>query len=96
MSITPKTLDDAAEMLKAIAHPIRIAIITLLHQKNSLTVTVIHETLKIEQAVASHHLRLLKNKHVVQVERKGKNCYYSLKFPRLHQIVECVSQCHKK
>ena len=36
------------------------------------------ENLKDEQAVASHHLRILKDKGVVQVRRDGKNSNYLL------------------
>ena len=86
-------LEAASEMLKAIAHPIRIAIVGMLDDKKELCVTDIYETLKIEQAVASHHLSILKNKDVVISERCGKNCIYSLKYERLAQIVSCIEQC---
>lgn len=88
-------LESAAEMLKAIAHPIRIAIVGMLDSNKKLTVTEIHEALAIEQAVASHHLSILKNKGVLLSERSGKNCYYSLKHQRLSQIIECIDKCQK-
>lgn len=50
----------------------------MLHQQKSLNVTEIYEKLGIEQAVASHHLRILKDRGVVQVKRDGKNSNYSL------------------
>ena len=86
-------LESASEMLKAIAHPIRIAIVGMLDENKKLNVTEIYEALKIEQAVASHHLSILKNKGVVVSERAGKNCIYSLKFKRLSQIVSCIEKC---
>jgi len=86
-------LESASEMLKAIAHPIRIAIVGMLDDQKKLNVTEIYEALKIEQAVASHHLSILKNKGVLISEREGKNCYYSLKFTRLSQIVSCIEKC---
>ncbi len=88
-------LESASEMLKAIAHPTRIAIVGMLNDNKKLSVTEIHETLKIEQAVASHHLSILKNKGVLLSERSGKNCYYSLKHQRLSQIVECIDKCQE-
>ncbi len=88
-------LESASEMLKAIAHPTRIAIVDMLDGDKKLSVTEIHEALKIEQAVASHHLSILKNKGVLLSERSGKNCYYSLKHQRLSQIVECIDKCQK-
>ena len=90
-----KKLEIAAEMLKAIAHPIRIAIVGMLDGDKKLSVTEIHEALNIEQAVASHHLSILKNKGVLFSERMGKNCFYALKHQRLSQIVECIDKCQE-
>lgn len=86
-------LYQASEMLKAIAHPIRLAIVQLLENNQRKSVTEIHETLKIEQAVASHHLSILKNKGVVSMDKEGKHCYYYLKHQRLAEIVVCVNKC---
>lgn len=88
-------LENASEMLKAIAHPMRIAIVDMLSDDKNLTVTEIYETLKIEQAVASHHLGIMKSKGVLISERNGKNSYYKLKHPRLSQIVSCIDKCQQ-
>ncbi|MDX1908225.1 MAG: metalloregulator ArsR/SmtB family transcription factor [Bacteroidia bacterium] len=72
-------LENASETLRALAHPIRLAILDLLHIHNRLTVTEIHEALEIEQAVASHHLRILKDRQVLVAQRDGKNTYYALR-----------------
>lgn len=71
-------LEKGTEVLRAIAHPLRLSIIDLLSQHEQLTVTEIYETLQVEQAVASHHLRIMKDRGVVDVLRDGKNSYYSL------------------
>jgi len=83
-------LEDSTEKLKAIAHPIRFVIVDLLHQEKELSVTDIHERLAIEQAVASHHLRILKNQDIVKVSRDGKNSFYSLVNPAYYDIVKCL------
>ena len=88
-------LESASEMLKAIAHPLRIAIVGMLDGDKKLNVTEIHEALNVEQAVASHHLSILKSKGVLLSERSGKNCYYSLKHQRLSQIVACIDKCQQ-
>ena len=87
-------LEEAASKLRAIAHPMRIAIIGLLEDKSKMNVTEIYETLKIEQASASHHLNILKNKGVLASKREGKNTFYFLKHSTLSQIVECLERCH--
>jgi len=51
--LEPAKLEQAANMLKAIAHPMRIAILGFLEDGKRLTVTEIHELLKIEQSTTS-------------------------------------------
>ena len=86
-------LDVAANMLKAIAHPMRIAILKHLEGGKKLTVTEIHELLEIEQSTTSHHLGILKDKGVLCSRREGKNTFYYLKHDILSQIVDCLSKC---
>lgn len=86
-------LEKAANMLKAIAHPVRIAILTQLEKGKKLTVTEIHELLEIEQSTTSHHLGILKDKGVLSSKRDGKNCYYFLKHDNLTNLLNCVNSC---
>jgi DNA-binding transcriptional ArsR family regulator len=86
-------LEEAASMLKAIAHPMRIAILSFLEDGKKMTVTAIHQKLQIEQSTTSHHLGILKDKGVLCSKREGKNTYYFLKHERLSNIVDCISKC---
>lgn len=83
-------LEDATETLRAIGHPIRITIVDLLGKNDALSVSQIHEKLEIEQAVASHHLRILKNKKVVKVTKSGKNSFYALSNSNFAKIVDLL------
>ena len=85
-------LEKSTEVLRAIAHPIRLGIIDLLDQHDQLSVTEIYEALQIEQAVASHHLRIMKDRGVVEVTRDGKNSLYSLTDKDYFQIVETLQK----
>jgi len=91
--LDPEQLEMAANMLKAIAHPMRIAIIGFLENGEQLSVTTIHERLGIEQSTTSHHLGILKDKGVLVSRREGKNTFYSLKHENLKNIINCVSMC---
>jgi len=91
--LNPEQLEVAANMLKAIAHPVRIAILNHLENGKKLTVTEIHEMLQIEQSTTSHHLGILKDKGVLASIRKGKNTYYYLKHQDLSSIIDCISKC---
>ena len=86
-------LETAAAMLKAMAHPMRIAILKNLEGGKQLTVTQIHEMLGIEQSTTSHHLGILKDKGVLCSRRDGKNTFYYLKYDVLSQIIDCLETC---
>jgi DNA-binding transcriptional ArsR family regulator len=77
------------------AHPMRIAIIDLLHDGKQLSVTEIYNKLKIEQAAASHHLNILKNKGVLASRRDGKKIFYSIKNQVLTEIIDCLNRCNE-
>lgn len=83
-------LEDVAEALRAMAHPIRIAIIDLLSEQKELSVTEIFSSLDIQQAVASHHLRIMKSRKLVQVDRQGQNSIYSLSNKRIPEIAKIM------
>jgi len=87
-------LESAASKLRAISHPMRIAIIDLLADGKKMSVTEIYEKLDIEQATASHHLNILKNKGGLNSKRVGKKIYYSLRSLILTEIIECVNRCN--
>ncbi|MDQ3192718.1 MAG: metalloregulator ArsR/SmtB family transcription factor [Bacteroidota bacterium] len=91
--IESEKLELAAEVLKSIAHPIRLTIISLLENGEKLSVTEIYETLGVEQAIASHHLSILKAKGVVVSIREGKNSFYYLKHNCLSEILHCLNKC---
>ncbi len=83
-------LEKSTDTLKAIAHPIRMAIVDLLHKRERMSVTEIYEQLNIEQAVASHHLRIMKDKHILSVSREGKSSIYFLSNPSFYNIIEVL------
>ncbi|GAB4426124.1 MAG: hypothetical protein OHK0039_44050 [Bacteroidia bacterium] len=87
-----ESLENATEVLRAIAHPIRIAIIDLLRGDKKLSVTEIHEELEIEQAIASHHLRILKDRNIVISQRDGKNTFYALRSEEYTTIVGSLEE----
>ncbi len=91
--LTVEQLEKAANMLKAIAHPMRIAILNFLEDGKKRTVTEIHEKLGIEQSTASHHLGILRDKGVLLASREGKNSYYSIRHNKLSTLIECINTC---
>jgi len=91
--LKPEEVERAANMIKAISHPMRLAILGYLGGGKQLNVTEIHNLLKIEQSTASHHLGILKDKGILASERMGKSTLYYLKHQNLSKLVRCISEC---
>jgi len=91
--LNPEEVERAANMIKAISHPMRLAILGYLGEGNQLSVTEIHNLLKIEQSTASHHLGILKDKGILASVRRGKNTLYYLKRKNLSTLIRCISEC---
>ncbi len=94
-NIDIEKLELAASKLRAISHPMRIAIIELLSGDKHLSVTDIYQALEIEQATASHHLNILKNKGVLVSKREGKKIFYALRSHTLTEIIDCINRCNE-
>jgi DNA-binding transcriptional ArsR family regulator len=90
--IDPEKRDDMAELLRAVAHPLRIAIIDMLQDGKQLTVTQIQKQLGVEQAVTSHHLIILKNKDVLRHKRQGKTILYYLRNENISRLIALAQQ----
>ena len=79
----------AALVFRAINNKTRLQILHLLHHNgNRMTVTSVYKKLRIEQAVASQHLAVLRRNKIVQTLREGRNIYYSIDYERLQEIHE--------
>ncbi len=86
-------LDLAASKLRAIAHPVRIGILSILAEDTRLSVTEIYTRLSIEQAAASHHLNILKGKGLLSARRNGKKIFYTLKQDNVNKLIDCINRC---
>jgi DNA-binding transcriptional ArsR family regulator len=91
--LDPETLEKAANILRAMAHPIRISIVGYLEDGRKRTVTEIFNQLGIEQSTASHHLVILKDRGVLSSRREGKNTLYFLRNQNLGKILNSIGDC---
>ncbi len=83
---------DMANMLKALAHPTRLAILkTLL--PGPKCVTDVCELCEASQPNVSQHLALLRHEGVVKYFDEGKNrCYFLTQPNRMKMILAALSQ----
>lgn len=93
LRIDAAKLEKAAFVLKAVAHPVRIAIIDLLDQYGRLNVSELQNKLEIEQALLSHHLTNMRDRGILTAEREGKCIYYSLADVTITNIIHCINSC---
>ena len=93
--LNEKELEKAHKRLSSIDHPSRLEIIRMLLEKPKMNVTQIYSKLKIEQAAASHHLKLLRDSGVLDVNRDGKARYYSINQSTYEYIIDCVERLNK-
>lgn len=91
--IDPIKLEKAAEILKVIAHPVRLRILELLECNEQLTVTQLMHELEIEQSLLSHHLSKMRDKRVLNSSRDGKHIRYQLADNKITTIFDCMENC---
>lgn len=92
-TLDAQKLEKAAEILKTIAHPLRLGVVQLLAEHQELTVSELCEQLEGEQSLISHHLNIMKTNGVLQTRRDGKHIHYSIKIPDITRILNCVNDC---
>ena len=87
---SPRTLSAAGELLRALAAPVRIAIVLQL-QVAERCVHELVDVLGVAQPLISQHLRVLKAAGVVHGERHGREVVYRLVDEHLaHIVVDAV------
>lgn len=84
-----KSLEEAAECLRTIAHPHRLRMIQML-LSGDYTVGDLADACEIPSHMASEHLRLMKRCGLLEAERDGRKTYYSVAEPHLESMMKCI------
>ncbi|MCP8967808.1 ArsR/SmtB family transcription factor [Ectobacillus ponti] len=79
---------EKAEVLKAMGHPIRLAIAALLLKQGNANVTTIYTALDLPQSTVSLHLNRLKSGRVVKGTRHGLEIYYEILNDRIRETLK--------
>ncbi|MDZ4406734.1 metalloregulator ArsR/SmtB family transcription factor [Bacillus cereus] len=82
--------EESAEVLKALAHPIRIKILKELITRGACNVTQIVDILGIPQSTVSQHLSRMKSQKLIISDRKGLEVYYSAQNKTINSIVKLL------
>ena len=82
-------LGQAAECLRALAHPHRLRIVQML-LSGRYTVGELADACEIPSHMASEHLRLMQRCGFLNVAKEGRCAYYTIAEPHLANIMACI------
>src|SRR5574341_164030 len=83
-----------AEVLKAVAHPLRIRIVAVLCAGEE-TVGGLADRLDARQPIVSQQLRILRAQGLVAATRAEGFSRYRIAEPALHDLVCCMEKCSR-
>jgi ArsR family transcriptional regulator len=87
--------DRQAEILKALAHPVRIAILDYL-KDGEQCVCDIAKYAGSERSNVSKHLSILVSCGILEYRKEGLNVIYSLKAKCIMDFFQCITTCFKQ
>ena len=80
VSFNPVKLDYSCELMRALAHPLRLQILEYIDENESVNVNKIYHALNIEQSVTSQHLSILRLAGVMLTEKVGKYVHCKINY----------------
>ncbi|HKL22264.1 MAG TPA: metalloregulator ArsR/SmtB family transcription factor [Tichowtungia sp.] len=79
----------AAEVLKALAHPVRLGVVELL-ESGEKTCTELYEELGCSQSMMSQQLKILSQQGLIAIRKDGTLKYCSLKNRDFLKLFDCM------
>lgn len=79
--------EEIAELLKVMAHPVRLCIIKGLIDKGECNVTHMQNCLNKPQSTVSQHLQKLRTAGIIESRRDGLEIYYRMINPKVKNIM---------
>ncbi len=83
------TFIQEADLLKAISHPIRLAVLEILRDGEQC-VCHMEAMLGLRQASISQQLMTLREAGLVEVRRDGNNMFYRVVKPKVFEVLDAV------
>lgn len=85
-----KQYEEIAELLKVLAHPIRLCIVRGLLNVGSSNVSNMQSCLGVPQSTISQHLQKLRSVGIITGERNGLEVFYKISDERVEAIIKAV------
>ncbi|OPJ55942.1 ArsR/SmtB family transcription factor [Alkalithermobacter paradoxus] len=86
----PQLFEDNAELLKALAHPVRLCMVKGLLQAGESNVSNMQNCLNMPQSTISQHIAKLKSAGIITGERNGLEIIYKVSNPKVISIINAL------
>ncbi len=83
-------LEQAAGVLRVLAHPHRLKIVELLSGRGKLSVGDLSEVLGLPHSAVSQHLNHMRAHQILDVKREGRVAYYRVCNPNATNVINCI------
>ncbi len=90
MEIDRKLFNEKADLLKLIAHPIRLCILKGLVENGENNVSFMQSCLDVPQSTVSQHLAKLRTAGIIEDNRRGNEVYYKIKDDEVVNIIKLL------
>ncbi|MCF7955282.1 MAG: metalloregulator ArsR/SmtB family transcription factor [Phycisphaerae bacterium] len=85
------TAEHVANVLKAIAHPVRLKIIAQL-ASGEKCVSEIVDAVEGKQSITSQQLNMMKDKGVLSCRKDGAKVYYKIENTNVLKLLSCINE----
>jgi predicted transcriptional regulator len=85
-----KRYSQKAEILKALAHPVRLCIVRGLIEKGKCNVSYMQSCLDIPQSTLSQHIQKLRTAGIIEGKRNGLEINYSVSNQMVVRLIKVL------
>ena len=89
MKLDESSAENAAEVFKALAHPIRLRIINFLIDGEKCVSDII-KAVGGKQSITSQHLNMMRGRGILSCRRKGAMVYYHIEKRDVITVIRCI------
>ena len=90
MDLDTNKYNEIAEVLKALAHPVRLCIVRGVIEKGGCNVCHMQECLGMPQSTTSQHLQKLRSAGIISGQRKGLEVTYQVCDQRVVELIKLL------
>ena len=83
-----RALATSTEVFKALGDPIRWSIVQQMAEQDELACSLLEDTLPVSKPTISYHTKILTQAGLIDVHKRGRNYFYSLRRDVLHDVLD--------